>query len=172
MRSLPLRSGIIRIWSPPPQETTIIFASMTFAAAPPRRDVSIESRPPYSVEPAAFTKISTLGIEEQRVNVLVDILSPPEQWARLGDAYRVDAAIVVFTKEDAPILSSGALFRRGDTWNVFVVSNGRAELREVRLLRRSGRSAAIASGVTAGDAVIVYPSDRIAPGVRVAHRAR
>jgi HlyD family secretion protein len=124
------------------------------------------------VEPAAFTKISTLGVEEQRVNVLVDILTPPEQWARLGDAYQVDAAIVVFTQEDASILPSGALFRRGDTWNVFVVSNGRAELREVRLLRRSGRSAAIASGVTAGDAVIVYPSDRIAPGVRVAQRAR
>jgi HlyD family secretion protein len=124
------------------------------------------------VEPAAFTKISTLGVEEQRVNVLVDILSPPEQWARLGDAYQVDAAIVVFTQEDATIVSSGALFRRGDAWNVFVVSNGRAELREVRLLRRSGRLAAIASGVTAGDAVIVYPSDRIGPGVRVAQRAR
>jgi HlyD family secretion protein len=124
------------------------------------------------VEPAAFTKISTLGVEEQRVNVLVDILSPPEQWERLGDAYQVDVAIAVFTQEDASIVASGALFRRGDAWNVFVVSNGRAELREVRLLRRSGRSAAVASGVTAGDAVIVYPSDRIRPGVRVAQRAR
>lgn len=124
------------------------------------------------VEPAAFTKISTLGVEEQRVNVLVDILSPPEQWARLGDAYQVDVAISVFTQEDASIVPSGALFRRGAAWNVFAVSDGRAELREVRLLRRSGRSAAVASGVTAGDAVIVYPSDRIRPGVRVAQRAR
>lgn len=123
------------------------------------------------VEPAAFTKISTLGVEEQRVNVLVDILSPPEQWARLGDAYRVDAAIAVFTQDDATIVPSGALFRRGDAWNVFIVSNGRAELREVRLLRRSGRLAAVASGVATGDNVIVYPSDRIAPGVRVARRA-
>ena len=124
------------------------------------------------VEPVAFTKISTLGVEEQRVNVLVDILSPPEQWARLGDAYQVDVAIAVFTRDDATILPSGALFRRGDSWNVFAVSNGRAELREVQLLRRAGRLAAVASGVTAGDDVIVYPSDRIAPGVRVVRRSR
>ena len=122
------------------------------------------------VEPVAFTKVSTLGVEEQRVNVLVDIISPPEQWARLGDAYQVDAAIAVFTAEDATIIPSGALFRRGDSWNVFVANKGRAELREVRLLRRSGRVAAVASGVNADDIVIIYPSDRIAVGVRVERR--
>src|SRR5581483_8543154 len=69
------------------------------------------------VEPAAFTKVSTLGVEEQRVNVLVDIASPAEQWARLGDAYQVDAQIAVFTKDDATIVPAGSLFRRGDQWN-------------------------------------------------------
>ncbi|MBR0764479.1 HlyD family efflux transporter periplasmic adaptor subunit [Bradyrhizobium japonicum] len=122
------------------------------------------------VEPAAFTKVSTLGVEEQRVNVLIDILSPPEQWARLGDAYQVDAQITVFTRDEAMIIPSGALFRRGDGWTVYVANDGRAELRQIELLRRSGRSAAIASGLAPAEAVIVYPSDRVAPGVRVTQR--
>jgi HlyD family secretion protein len=122
------------------------------------------------VEPAAFTKISTLGVEEQRVNVLIDITSPAEQWARLGDAYQIDAQIVVFTQDDATIVPAGALFRRGDQWNVYVVKDGRAHIREIQLLRRSGRFAAITSGLNQGEAVIVYPSDRVAPGVRVGPR--
>jgi HlyD family secretion protein len=123
------------------------------------------------VEPAAFTKISTLGVEEQRVNVLVDILSPPEQWARLGDAYQVDVQIIVFTRDDATIVPSAALFRRGIGWNVYVAKDGRAELRQIVLLRRSGRFAAVTSGLSPGEEVIVYPSDRVAPGVRVAQRS-
>ena len=73
------------------------------------------------VEPQAFTKVSTLGVEEQRVNVVIDISSPREQWRGLGNAYQVDTRIIVFTQEDAIIVPTGALFRRGDTWNVFVV---------------------------------------------------
>ena len=122
------------------------------------------------VEPAAFTKISTLGVEEQRVNVLVDITSAPDQWINLGDGYQVDARIVVFSWDDAIIVPAGALFRRGEKWNVFVVNAGRVEVREITLLRRSGRSAAVAAGLSPGERVIVYPSDRIAPGVRVEFR--
>ncbi len=119
------------------------------------------------VEPAAFTKISTLGVEEQRVNVLVDITSPAEDWTKLGDAYQVDAQITVFTQGDAAIIPAGALFRHGDQWNVFIVKDGRAQTRDVRVVRRSGRHAAIASGLKEGEVVIVYPSDRVASGVRV-----
>ena len=122
------------------------------------------------VEPAAFTKISTLGVEEQRVNVLIDIVSPAIQWARLGDAYQVDAQIVVFAQDDATIVPAGALFRRGDEWNVYVVKDGRAELREIAMLRRSGRFAAVASGLSPGEMVVVYPSDRVASGARVRPR--
>ena len=122
------------------------------------------------VEPAAFTKVSTLGVEEQRVNVLIDIVSPAGQWASLGDAYQVDAQIVVFTLDDAIIIPAGALFRRGDQWKVFVVKDGRAQIRDVQLLRRSGRFAAIASGLKQDDVVIVYPGDRVASGVRVGVR--
>lgn len=119
------------------------------------------------VEPAAATKVSTLGVEEQRVDVLVDISSPPEQWAGLGDAFQVDTRITVFVQEDATIIPTGALFRRGDTWSVYLVNNGRAQEREVKLLRRSGRFAAVAAGLAPGQPIIVYPSDRVASGVRV-----
>ncbi|HLJ20371.1 MAG TPA: efflux RND transporter periplasmic adaptor subunit [Stellaceae bacterium] len=122
------------------------------------------------VEPAAFTKISTLGVEEQRVNVLVDVVSPQKDWAGLGDAYQVDARITVFTAEDAMIVPSGALFRTGESWTLYVAKDGRAELRPVTLSRRSGRLAAVTAGVEPGESVIVYPSDRVAPGVRVEAR--
>lgn len=124
------------------------------------------------VEPEAFTKVSTLGVEEQRVNVLVDITSPAKQWARLGDAYQVDTQIAVFTQNDATIVPVGALFRRGDQWSVYVVKHGRAEIRDVQVLRRSGRSAAISAGLKQGETIIAYPSDRVAPGVRVASRSQ
>ena len=119
------------------------------------------------VEPAAFTKISTLGVEEQRVNVLIDIVSSPQDWTGLGDAYQVDTRITVFTRDDATIIPSAALFRTGESWNVYVVSERRAQRRTVELLRRSGRFAAVAAGLQSGEQVIIYPSDRIASGIRV-----
>ena len=119
------------------------------------------------VEPAAFTKISTLGVEEQRVNVVIDITSQEKDWANLGDAYQVDARITVFTRDNATIVPAGALFRIEETWKLYVMKDGRAELRTVELLRRSGGFAAVTAGVEPGERVIVYPSDRVAAGVRV-----
>ena len=119
------------------------------------------------VEPSAFTKISTLGVEEQRVNVRIDLLSPLQQWSGLGDGYRVDTRITVYTKDDIEIVPSGALFRRGDGWSVYVVENGRTEVRAVEVLRRSGGFAAIGKGLQQGDRVIVYPGDQINAGIRV-----
>jgi len=119
------------------------------------------------IEPAAFTKTSTLGVEEQRVNVLIDILSPPDQWSQLGDGYQVDARITVFSKADTTIVPAGALFRRGESWSLYVVETGRAQIRTVEVLRRSGRLAAISSGLAAGERVIVYPSDKVQVGARV-----
>lgn len=119
------------------------------------------------VEPAAFTKISTLGVEEQRVNVLIDITSPAEQWAGLGDAFQIDAKIVVFAQDDATVAPSGALFRRGEDWFVFTIENGRAMARPVIVTRRSGQFALIASGLAPGEQVVIYPSDRVASGARV-----
>jgi len=119
------------------------------------------------IEPAAFTKVSTLGVEEQRVNVLIDVLSPQEQWTGLGDGYQIDTRITVFTQDDIEIIPAGALFRRGDTWSVYVVEDARAQARTIDLVRRSGRFAAVRKGLAQGERVIVYPSDQISPGLRV-----
>ena len=123
------------------------------------------------VEPEAFTKISTLGVEEQRVNVIVDLVSPPERFAGLGDGYRVDTRTTVFSLDDATIVPAGAVFRSGDTSSVYV-KNGRVELRPVAVLRRAERSVAVTSGVDSGNVVIVYPNDKIGPGVRIATQQR
>ncbi len=123
-----------------------------------------------TVEPGGFTKISTLGVEEQRANVIIDIVSPRKEWLDLGDAYQIDARIEVLAIDDALIVPSGALFRQGKEWNTYVVRDGRAELRPVEVLRRSGGVAALSAGLEPGEQVIVYPSDSIAPGVRVVPR--
>ena len=119
------------------------------------------------IEPAAFTKISTLGVEEQRVNVLIDLLSPQEQWTGLGDGYQVDTRITVFTHDDIEIIPAGALFRRGNNWSVYVVEGGRAKLRPIDVERRSGRFAAVKKGLIEGERIIVYPSDQISPDIQV-----
>lgn len=119
------------------------------------------------IEPMAFTKVSTLGVEEQRVNVLIDVLSPPEQWTGLGDGYQVDTRITVFTQDDIKIIPAGALFRRGDDWCVYVAVDGRAQSRTIELVRRSRGFAAVRTGLAQGEHVIVYPGDQISSSVRV-----
>lgn len=119
------------------------------------------------IEPAAFTKVSTLGVEEQRVNVLIDIVSPQQQWSGLGDGYQADTRITVFTQDDIQIIPAGALFRRGDSWSVYVAVDGRAQQRSVELARRSRGLAAVRNGLAPGERVIVYPSDQVSPDVRV-----
>ena len=94
----------------------------------------------------------------------MDVTSPAERWRGLGEAYQVDTRITVLSQEEATIVPDGVLFRKGDDWSVFLVVAGRAELRPVSLMRRSGRLAAVSSGLAVGDRVIVYPSDRIVAG--------
>jgi HlyD family secretion protein len=119
------------------------------------------------VEPSAFTKISALGVEEQRVNVTIDITSPPEQWQALGDAYRVDARIVVHRREQAVKVPVAALFRDGESWAVFLDAEGRAQKRRVEISRRGGLEAVVEKGLAPGDRVIVYPGDAVEDGARV-----
>ena len=98
------------------------------------------------------------------------IASPEKAWSGLGDAFQLDARITVFTRSDATIVPTGAMFRTSENWNVYVVRNGRAERQQVTLVRRSGGFAEVTAGVNLGDLVIVYPSDRITPDVRVVAR--
>jgi len=122
------------------------------------------------VEPAGFTRVSALGIEEQRVNVILEPVTGSLGWPGLGDGFRVEARILVDRAEDVLRLPAGALFRRGGGWAVFVARRGRLAEQEVEVGRRSQAEAEILSGVEAGDQVVVYPSDRVADGVR--YRAR
>ncbi|RWB69786.1 MAG: efflux RND transporter periplasmic adaptor subunit [Mesorhizobium sp.] len=119
------------------------------------------------VEPSGFTKISALGVEEQRVWVVIDIVSPRQTWTSLGDGYRVEANIVVDQIDKAIVVPMGALFRRGDAWNVFVVDGGLAHLRQVQISHLSARVAAIAQGVRPGETVIAYPPAALTEGSKV-----
>ena len=119
------------------------------------------------VEPSGFTKVSALGVEEQRVWVIIDITSPRETWSGLGDGFRVEASIEVDEIENATVVPVGALFRKGDAWNVFVVEAGRAHLREIDTARISARLAAVAKGLRPGETVVVYPTAALADGSKV-----
>ena len=124
------------------------------------------------VEPAGFTKISALGVEEQRVRVIVDVTSPREAWRRLGDGYRVEAKFVVWEGSDVLQVPSSALFRHDNGWAVFAIADGRARLQPVRIGERSGLQAQVLDGLKAGDRVIVHPDDKVRDGVRIEPRGK
>ncbi len=119
------------------------------------------------VEPTGFTKVSALGVEEQRVRVLVDLVTPREQWSRLGDGYRVEAAFVVWEGADVLLVPTSALFRHDDGWAVFTVADGKARRKAVQIGQRSGLQAQVLEGLQAGELVVTHPDDKIADGVRV-----
>jgi HlyD family secretion protein len=121
------------------------------------------------VEPSGFMKVSALGVEEQRVNVIVDFEDAKE--APLGDGYRVEVRIVVWEAADVVKAPSSSLFRRGDHWAVFVAEDRRARLRTVRVGRRNGLEAQVLEGLRPGERVIVHPADTLADGQRIEPRA-
>jgi len=122
------------------------------------------------VEPSAFTKVSSLGVEEQRVYVIVDFEDPPEKRRTLGDAFRVEAKIIIWEGSDVLRVPIGALFRREDDWAVFCVRGGRARLQMVKLGHRSGFYAEILEGLGEHDEVVMHPSDQVVDGVRIVSR--
>ena len=122
------------------------------------------------VEPSAFTKVSALGVEEQRVWVVIDITSPREAWMALGDGYRVDARIIVDEIPKATLVLASALFRRGDGWAAFVVADGVAQARMVMVAHRSGQVAAISDGLRPGERVVLYPPTALSDGASVRER--
>jgi HlyD family secretion protein len=123
------------------------------------------------IDPAAYTKVSALGIEEQRVDAVFDIVDPHERWQRLGHEFRVMVHIPTWQSEDALRLPLGALFRRGEEWHVFKVVDGAAVLTPVTLGHRNSRFAEVVDGLATGDVVVLHPSDRVADGVSVEPRA-
>lgn len=120
------------------------------------------------IEPAGYTRISALGVEEQRVPVIVDILSPHEQWKRLGDGYRVVAEFIIWESDEVLQVPSSSLFRTaGEQWALFVVDDGTAQLRKVETGQQSGLQTQIVSGLESGESVITHPDERIENEVKV-----
>ncbi|MDR3370118.1 HlyD family efflux transporter periplasmic adaptor subunit [Rhodoferax sp.] len=122
------------------------------------------------IEPAAFTKVSALGVEEQRVWVIVSFTSPASRWQGLGDGYRVEASFILWEGQDILQIPASALFREGNGWATFVVMNGKTSKRVVQVGQRNGLQAQILSGVQVDEQVISHPDDRVREGVAVTQR--
>jgi HlyD family secretion protein len=122
------------------------------------------------VEPAGFTKISSLGVEEQRVLVIVDITSPGQNEQSLGDGFRLEASFIIWEGKNVLQVPASALFRKQDGWAVFVVKNNKALKREVKVGQRTGLAAEILSGLIEGEEVISHPDNSIEEGTRVRPR--
>ncbi|MEJ2455061.1 MAG: HlyD family efflux transporter periplasmic adaptor subunit [Candidatus Thiodiazotropha sp.] len=122
------------------------------------------------VEPFGFTKVSALGIEEQRVNVIIDFTSPREEWSRIAHGFQVDVRIVLWEGTDVLKVPLTALFRDDSNWAVFVDNSGTAGKRDVKLGKRTGLEAEIIEGLEAGERIVVHPSDKITQGVSIESR--
>ncbi|MGD2132770.1 MAG: HlyD family efflux transporter periplasmic adaptor subunit [Maricaulaceae bacterium] len=123
------------------------------------------------VEPAAFTKISALGVEEQRVNVIVDIVSPREDWAGLAHQFRADVHVETWADDDVVQIPVAALFRQGDGWETFAVERGRVAATPLEIGRMNDQTAQVLSGLEEGAQVVLHPSARVEDGVGVAERS-
>ena len=119
------------------------------------------------VEPSAFTKISALGVEEQRVYVIADFVDPLEKRATLGDNYRVEARVVIWENPSALRAPAGALFQRAGGWRAYAIEGGRAQMRTVKVGRSNGVETEVLEGFREGERAIVYPGDKVADGTRV-----
>jgi len=172
-------AGLVELGDIARLEVVVDVLSSDAVTIPPGAAVHIDAGPGKDrlegrvrrIEPAAFTKISALGVEEQRVNVVIDLVSPPAQWQALGDGYRVDARIVIHRSPDAVKVPSAALFRDGGAYAVYVVEAGVARKRTVEVPRRNDREALVEKGIAPGERVIVFPGDAVRDGVKVALRS-
>jgi HlyD family secretion protein len=122
------------------------------------------------VEPEAITKISALGVEEQRVPVRASITSPDKLWGGLGSGYRVVAQFIVWENANVLQVPTAALFRTDDGWATFVVDNGRARLRRVEIGQQGGLATQVLEGLADGEVVVVHPPNELEDGARVATR--
>jgi len=122
------------------------------------------------IEPSAFTKISALGVEEQRVNVVVDFKMPQSKQETLGDGFRMEARIVIWEKNDVLKVPTSALFRNDNNWYVFVIEEGKAATRKLQIGQRNGLEAEILEGLSENERIIVHPSDQVTEGVQVVAR--
>lgn len=173
-RTVQAGESLLEIGDPADLEILVdLLSTDAVKAAPGQRmlvtgwggDSTLEGRV-RRVDPAGFTKVSALGVEEQRVNVVGDFLAVPE---RLGDRFRLDVRLVLWEGDSVLKVPASALFRRGDGWALFVVEDGRARKREVTVGHESSTEAEITAGVERGDMIIRHPTDRVRDGARVTY---
>jgi HlyD family secretion protein len=168
-------TALLEVGDPRDLEVRIEVLSRDGVAIPPGARVAIDQwggEKPLDarvrlVEPSAFTKISALGVEEQRVYVVADFVTPVDQRATLGDSYRVEARIVTWENAAALCVPSGAIFQRGNTWQTFVLEGGHARQKPIEVGRTNGLLTEIVGGLSEGQVVIVYPGDKVEDGRRV-----
>jgi HlyD family secretion protein len=118
------------------------------------------------VEPSAVTRVSALGIDEQRVKVILTLTDPPDAWSELGHGFRVIARIALWREDSALTVPVGALFRDGADWAAYLLRDGRVALQRIQLGERNEDFAQVIEGLAAGDQVILHPSDAVAVGVK------
>ena len=169
---------LIELGNPRDLEIVVDFLSRDAVRIPPDAPAYIESwggdttlhARVKRVEPTGFTKVSALGIEEQRVKVVLDFTEPSNAWQQLGHGYRIIARVVVWRGSSLVLVPLGALFRQGESWAVFVVVDGRAQRRLVKIGERNLHAARVLDGLKPGEQVVLHPSDRVADGVRIEAR--
>jgi len=122
------------------------------------------------IEPAGFTKVSALGVEEQRVLVISDFTSAAEQWNRLGDGYRVEAKFILWDKDKVLQLPTSSLFRYQDGWAAFVIEGQYAKRRVIKIGKRNGLTAEILAGINEGELIINHPNDEVDDDTRIKQR--
>jgi HlyD family secretion protein len=167
---------IMEVGDPTDMEAEIELLSSDAVGVQPGASVSIEQwggdKPLRGkvmlVEPGGYTKISALGVEEQRVKVRTDFIDPLPPGKFLGDRYRVEARIITWHSDSALQLPTGALFRRGGDWMTYLVESGKARLTKVEVLHNNGSAAEVIGGLKQGQTVIVHPPDAVADGMPVA----
>lgn len=169
---------IMEVGDPNDLEAEIELLSSDAVGVQPGATVSIEhwggDKPLRArvslIEPGGFTKISALGVEEQRVKVRVDLVDPLPPGKFLGDRYRVEARIITWHSDSVPQVPTGALFRRGNDWMTFLVEGGKARTTKVDILHNNGTAAEVVGGLKQGQTVIVHPPDAVADGQAVKPR--
>lgn len=168
---------LLEIGNPRDMEIAVHLLSSDAANIPPGTPATIDGwgGPPLSakvrsVDPVAYTKISALGIEEQRVDATLDLVDSFETWKALGHGFRVMAHVATWQSDNVVRVPLGALFRRGSEWSVYRVVDGRAVATAVDIGHRNDRFAEVLSGLAAGDTVVLHPSDRVTDNVRLTMR--
>lgn len=171
-------TSIIEIGDPADLEIEAEILSRDAIAIQPGATVSVEQwggaealeARVRRIEPAAFTKVSALGVEEQRVIVLSDLVNPPEAAKMLGDRYRVEVKIAIWHQGDVLLIPAGALFREGSEWKTFVFKDGKAVATPLEVGRTDGRMTQVIKGLEVGAQVLLHPPDSVKDGVAVVKR--